>query len=81
MALEKVQVSLPTEALDYLVEQARLRGVSPAELISSALGTDKYLRDSVSSGADVVVRGKNGSVKVVLDKENAEAPPVRKFAA
>lgn len=80
MALQKVQVSLPAEALDYLDEQARRRGVSPAEIIASALGTDKYLRDRVTSGADVVVRDSRGSVKVILD-EGRPAPSARSFAA
>lgn len=62
---EKVSLTLPSDVLEYLDEQARERGVTPADVILSALGTDKFVRSKVAAtNAEVIVRENGKSSKL-----------------
>lgn len=66
---ETVTVTLPREALDYLYAQARQRGILPVDVLVSALGTDKFVREKANSATSNVVVVEGGkSEKLVFPK-------------
>lgn len=58
--LERATVTLPTEALNWLRDEAGKRGISTGEMLRTAIGTQKYLTEKIADGAKVQVKDSTG---------------------
>lgn len=64
--LERATVALPKDALEWLREQARKRGISTGEMLRTAVGTQKFLMDQIAKGGKVQVKDSNGTFDLTI---------------
>ena len=65
-AVTKVSVNLPTSAVNALKELAAKRGTTMTEVLKSAIGTEKFMADTVASGSKVLVEHGRGNVRELV---------------
>lgn len=64
--LERATVTLPTEALKWLRDEASKRGITTGEMLRTAIGTQKYLLEKIANGAKVQVKDSSGTLDLIL---------------
>lgn len=62
----KVTVNLPDELLNALADSAEKRGITKTEALRQALANDKFLRDTIESESQVLIKEKDGTLQRLI---------------
>lgn len=64
--LETATVTLPRDALDFLRDEAKKRGISTGDMLRISIGTQKFLTEKTAGGDKVQLKGSNGVFDVAI---------------
>ena len=53
--LQEITVSLPTDLVQYMQDEAAKRHINPADVLQQAIVNDRYLREQQSNGLNVLL--------------------------
>jgi intracellular sulfur oxidation DsrE/DsrF family protein len=65
---QRVTVSLPPDAIDFLKEEAKRTGMSMADILRRSIATEKFIQSQRREGAELLVhpKGSDRASKLVF---------------
>lgn len=67
-APQTVTITLPPDAIRFMIEESRRSGLSEADVLRRAIATEKFVREQLQAGAELLLRprGANTPTKLVF---------------
>lgn len=62
----KISANLPKDSFETLKLLSEKKGVSMTEILRRAIGTEKFLTETVEANGKVLVQGANNKIKQVI---------------
>ncbi len=61
--LQEISVSLPSDLVNYVIEEARRASIQPADLLQQAIINYRFLLERANAGASLLIEEKGKSLK------------------
>ena len=63
---QTVTITLPPDAIRFMIEEGRRSGISEADVLRRAIATEKFIREQLHSGAEILLRARGATAPTKL---------------